>query len=155
MRQAIGVAGVVASALAIGLDLPNVGPLPQLLNSDAHGLPAMGALVVIALVAPLVYETGVGPFRGPLLVLAATASAVAVAKLPTALGGAWELRAVLAVVFGTLVGKLLLLHRFAGFHGAKVHRPPDELGNLLPFQQRNLEQLRKAILHGRLDEAHV
>ncbi len=155
VRQAIGVAGVVASMVLIGMDLPHLEPLPQLLRGDAKGLLAAGALLVIVLVAPLVYETGVGPFRGPLLVLAATASAVAMAKLPTALGVVWELRAVLAVVLGTLVGKLLLLHRFAGFHGAKVRRVPEELDRLLPFQRQDLERLREAILHGRLDEARV
>ncbi|MGH8902017.1 MAG: hypothetical protein ACRDYA_10120 [Egibacteraceae bacterium] len=48
------------------------------------------------------------------------------------------LRVVLVVALSSLIGKLLLLHRFAGCHGAKTRSwsPQEELDRLLPFQRR-------------------
>jgi hypothetical protein len=168
VRAALGAVGLFVAVLVMSADIPRVPPFSQLLKADAHGLLAVGALLVIVLVAPLVYETGVGVFRAPLLVLAAMASVVAVAELPAAmaLGSStstqlwetWGLRVVLAVALGALMGKLLLLHRFSGSHGARAHyrNPEEELGRLLPFQRQDLERLRHAVLAGPADhEARV
>ncbi|MGH8902018.1 MAG: hypothetical protein ACRDYA_10125 [Egibacteraceae bacterium] len=115
----IGVAGLVVSAVLIYVDL-----LPKdvrgfvssgLVSSDlldefinvknllAKGLLSTGALLVIVLVAPLVYETGVGRFRGPLLTLTATASGAILAKLPPAitLGSTWTPRSRSTLIWGT------------------------------------------------------
>lgn len=53
-----------------------------------------------------------------------------------------------------LLGKLLLLHRFAGAHGAKAdfRFPQEELGRLLPFQKGDLERLRDAVTAAPLDD---
>jgi KAP family P-loop domain len=146
INQVVAVLAPLAAGVAIGVDL---------LRDDVDGLLAAGAVLLLVLAASLVFDGGADVLRAAVVGLAVAGSAVVVAEFPAALDERppWWLHAILAVALGGLIGKLLLLRRFAAISGSKAIRSAEELNRLLPFQQEALGRLQNAILTGRTSDA--
>lgn len=123
-------------------------------DSANRGLFALGSFLVIVLAAPLIYHERSGLTRNLVAPLAVVSGVLFVAFLPGLLAGSSSprpdgsstIQALAIVSLAWLLAKMLLLQRFSAIHCARVSLPEDEIERLLPFQEKDLEQLRKAIL---------
>ncbi len=102
-----------------------------------RGIPLLGAVLVLVLTAEWVVLT----VELPML--------VDPSPVPTSLQP-W-LRVLVGVLLALLVGKLVLLHRFADALRSRQRSNGLLLGHLLPFQASNLDDLSTAILSSPLD----
>lgn len=184
--RAVSATALVSAAWALAAELA-VLPEPWFDWSPTFGegapesLMAVVALALVVAAAPWAYLVFPALLRAGVMALAVTAAAVVMVELPAAFDRSepavacpqkaeaapscgetsssfgWWLRAPLAGGLAVLLGKLVLLHRFAGLERSQVRRDAQvETDRLLTYQRDTMERLWKAVSETKLtDDAHV